>query len=29
MSGFVGLMGTYPISGSQYRVRGRTVALTA
>ncbi len=29
MSGFVGLMGTYPISGTLYRTCGRTVARTA
>lgn len=29
MSGFVGLMGTYPISRMPYRTRGRTVARTA
>ena len=26
MSGFVGLRGTYPICGQEYRARGRTVA---
>lgn len=29
MSGFVGLMGTYPISQGEYRSAGRTVARTA
>lgn len=29
MSGFMGLMGTYPISGSEYRAGQRTVARKA